>query len=165
MESQATCLAGTPDRLTTVGILFMLFVGIPIAEIALFIYVGGRIGLPATILVIILTAVVGSALVARQGADAIAQVQTAFFEARFPSKELAHGAMIVVAGAFLVTPGFLTDGLGFLLLVPPFREAARRAVSRRFRGRWVVGSGPQPTDAEWREPPPPDREPPWHLPG
>ena len=148
----------TPDRLAPVGILFMLFVGIPIAEIALFIYVGGRIGLPATLVTIVLTAVVGSALVARQGAEAIAQVQNAFFEARFPSKELAHGAMIVVAGAFLVTPGFLTDGLGFLLLVPPFREAARMAISKRFSGRWVVRSGPQRTDAEWREPPPPDPE-------
>ena len=137
----------------------MLFVGIPIAEIALFIYVGGRIGLLSTLVVIVLTAVVGSALVARQGAEAIAQVQTAFFQARFPSKELAHGAMIVVAGAFLVTPGFLTDALGFLLLVPPFREAARLGISRRFSGRWVVRSGPQPTEAEWREPQPPDQDP------
>jgi UPF0716 protein FxsA len=147
-----------------VGILFMLFVGIPIAEIALFIYVGGRIGLLSTLVVIVLTAIVGSALVARQGAEAIAQVQTAFFQARFPSKELAHGAMIVVAGAFLVTPGFLTDALGFLLLVPPVREAARLAVAKRFSGRWVVRSGPQPTDAEWREPQPPDPGSPPQLP-
>jgi len=142
----------------------MLFVGIPIAEIALFIYVGGRIGLLATLVVIVMTAVVGSALVARQGAEAIAQVQTAFFQARFPTKELAHGAMIVVAGAFLVTPGFLTDALGFLLLVPPFREAARMVISRRFSGRWVVRSGPQPTDAEWHEPQHPDPESPPQLP-
>ena len=141
----------------------MLFVGIPIAEIALFIYVGGRIGLLTTLVIIVLTAVVGSSLVARQGAGAIAQVQAAFFEARFPAKELAHGAMIVVAGAFLVTPGFLTDGLGFLLLVPPFREAARMAIAKRFSGRWVVTSGPQPTDAEWREPPPADPGSPPHL--
>ena len=146
------------------GILFLLFVGIPIAEIALFIYVGGRIGLPATLVVIVLTAVVGSGLVARQGAEAIAQVQTAFFEARFPSKELAHGAMIVVAGAFLVTPGFLTDAVGFLLLVPPVREVARRTVSRRFAGRWTIRSGPDATDAEWRDVKPPDPESPTHLP-
>ena len=153
-----------PDRLAAVGILFMLFVGIPIAEIALFIYVGGRIGLPATLVIIVLTAVVGSALVARQGAAAIAQVQNAFFEARFPSKELAHGAMIVVAGAFLVTPGFLTDAFGFLLLVPPFREIARLTVARRFAGRWTIRSGPAATDAEWRNTRPPDPEPPTHLP-
>ncbi len=141
----------------------MLFVGIPIAEIALFIWVGGRIGLLATLVVIVLTAVVGSVLVARQGAHAISQVQTAFFEARFPSKELAHGAMIVVAGAFLVTPGFLTDALGFLLLVPPFREAARRTVAKRVSSR-VMWSGPQPVDAEWHEPQPSDPEPPPPLP-
>ena len=163
MRWQATHLVVVPDRLTPVGILFMLFVGIPIAEIALFIYVGGRLGLLTTLVIIVLTAVVGSALVARQGADAVAQVQAAFFEARFPTKELAHGAMIVVAGAFLVTPGFLTDGLGFLLLVPPVREAARLALSRRFSGRWVVRSGPRPTDAEWGEPPPTEPEPPAHL--
>jgi len=146
-----------------VGILFLLFLGIPIAEIALFIYVGGRIGLPATLVFIVLTAVVGSSLVARQGAEAIAQVQAAFFEARFPSKELAHGAMIVVAGAFLVTPGFLTDAFGFLLLVPPFRELARLTVSKRFAGRWKMRSGPAATDAEWRDTQAPDPEPPTHL--
>ena len=146
------------------GPLLLLFVGIPIAEIALFIYVGDRIGLPATLVVIVLTAVVGSALVARQGAGAIAQVQTAFFEARFPGKELAHGAMIVVAGAFLVTPGFLTDGIGFLLLVPPVREAARRLVTKRFAGRWEVRPGPRTVDAEWRDARPVDPDPPDSLP-
>ena len=144
------------------GPLFLFFVGIPIAEIALFIYVGDRIGLLATLVVIVLTAVVGSGLVARQGAGAMAQVQAAFFEARFPGKELAHGAMIVVAGAFLVTPGFLTDGLGFLLLVPPVREAARRVVTNRFTGRWEVRSRTTTVDAEWRDTEPP--EPPTPLP-
>jgi len=145
------------------GPLFLLFVGIPIAEIALFIFVGERIGLLATLVLIVFTAVIGSALVARQGAGAIAQVQTAFFEARFPGKELAHGAMIVVAGAFLVTPGFLTDGLGFLLLVPPVREAARRVVTNRFAGRWEVSSGPRTVDGEWRDVEPSDPDPPTPL--
>ncbi len=86
------------------GILFLAFVAIPIAEIALFMYVGERIGLLATLVVIVLTAVVGSGLVARQGAGAIAQVQAAFFQARFPGKELAPGAMIVVATMFAVPP-------------------------------------------------------------
>jgi UPF0716 protein FxsA len=145
------------------GTLFLLFVGIPIAEIALFIYVGERIGLLATLVVIVLTAVIGSGLVARQGAGALAQVQTAFFEARFPGKELAHGAMIIVAGAFLVTPGFLTDALGFLLLIPPVLEAARRVVTKRFAGRWEVRSSRGPVDAEWRDAQTTDPEPPTHL--
>lgn len=137
------------------GILFLLFVAIPIAEIALFIYVGGEIGLVATLVAIVLTAAIGSMLVSRQGAAALADVRAAFFNARFPGRELAHGAMIVVAGAFLVTPGFLTDGIGFLLLVPPIREAARRAVMSRFAGRFTVISGPRQVDAEWSEPPDP----------
>ena len=141
------------------GTLFLLFVGIPIAEIALFIYVGGRIGLLATLVAIVLTAAVGSTLVARQGAAALADVQSAFFSARFPGRELAHGAMIVIAGAFLVTPGFLTDGLGFLLLVPPVRETARRLIVSRYSGRFVVRSGPTHVDASWTEPPTDDDPP------
>ena len=145
------------------GILFLLFVGIPIAEIALFIYVGGRIGLLATLVAIVLTAAVGSTLVARQGAAAMADVQSAFFSARFPGRELAHGAMIVIAGAFLVTPGFLTDVVGFLLLVPPVREAARRAVTSRFSDRFIVSSGPTRVDGRWSEPPPGGDDPPTPL--
>ena len=146
------------------GFLLLAFIGIPIAEIALFIYVGERIGLLATLVIIVLTAVVGSSLVARQGAGALNQVQAAFFEARFPGKELAHGAMIVVAGAFLVTPGFLTDGLGFLLLVPPVRELARSYFIRRFSGKGTVRFGPQTVDAEWRTPDPPEDDPVQPLP-
>jgi UPF0716 protein FxsA len=145
------------------GILLVLFVGIPIAEIALFIYVGGRIGLPATLVAIVLTAAIGSALVARQGAAALADVQAAFFNARFPGRELAHGAMIVIAGAFLVTPGFLTDALGFLLLVPPIREATRRFMIGRFSGRFTAHPGPTPVDGGWSDPQSYDDEPPLPL--
>ncbi|MDH3606233.1 MAG: FxsA family protein [Acidimicrobiia bacterium] len=145
------------------GFLLLAFIGIPIAEIALFLYVGERIGLVATLVIIVATAVVGSALVARQGSGALNQVQSAFSEARFPGRELAHGAMIVVAGAFLVTPGFLTDGLGFLLLVPPIREVARGWFVKRFSGRTTVQFGPQPVDAEWHEADPPDEDAPRPL--
>ena len=147
-------------------ILFLLFVGIPIAEIALFIWLGDRIGLLATLVAIVLTALIGSALVSRQGAGAMRQVQEAFFQARFPAKELAHGAMIVVAGTLLITPGFLTDGIGFLLLVPPVREAVRKFVTRRYQGRvtWVSGARPRATDAEWRDPGSQPGEPPEILP-
>ncbi len=75
------------------AILFLLFVGIPVAEIALFIWVGDRIGLPATLITIVLTAVVGSVLVSRQGTGAMQQVQQAFQQTRFPGRELAHGVI------------------------------------------------------------------------
>lgn len=146
------------------GILFLLFVGIPIAEIALLIWVGDRIGLLATLVAIVATALVGSVLVSRQGAGAIQRVQAAFFQARFPAKELAHGVMIAVAGTLLITPGFLTDGIGFLLLIPPVREAVRSFFSRRFRGRWITSSGPRATEAEWHDAGPAAGEPPDVLP-
>lgn len=145
------------------GILFLLFVAIPVAEIALFIWVGDRIGLVATLAAIVITALVGSALVSRQGAGAMRQVQEAFFQARFPAKELAHGLMIAIAGTLLITPGFLTDGIGFLLLIPPVREVVRRFFSRRFGRNWVVGPGPRVTDAQWTEPEPPNAGPPEAL--
>lgn len=139
--------------------LFLLFVVVPITEIALFIWVGSRIGLGATIAIVILTALAGSALVARQGSGAVQQVQDAIFQARIPVRELAHGFMIAVAGVLLITPGFLTDAVGFLLLVPPVREAVRIRLGRRFRGRWVVRSGPAATDAHWSAPEPPGQDP------
>ncbi len=137
------------------GFLLLAFLTIPIAEIYLLFWIGGRIGVLETLLLIVATAVIGSGLVARQGAAALTQVRASFFEARFPAKELAHGAMIVVAGSLLITPGFLTDGIGFALLVPAFREVVRRWFSGRVAGRVTI-TGPRPTESEWRDPPPPD---------
>ncbi len=64
--------------------------------------------------------------------------------------------MIVVAGSLLITPGFLTDTIGFALLIPAFREAVRKWVSRRVSGKVTIVPGPQPTESEWRDPPPPE---------
>lgn len=138
------------------GLLLLTFLTIPIAEIYLLFWIGGKIGVPQTLILIVATAVIGSALVARQGATALAQVRASFFQARFPAKELAHGAMIVVAGSLLITPGFLTDAIGFALLIPAFREVVRRWFSRRVSGRVTIMPEPQRTQSEWRDPPPPD---------
>lgn len=138
------------------GWLLLTFLTIPIAEIYVLFWVGGKIGVLQTLVLIVVTAVVGSALVARQGAAALGQLRSSFFQARFPAKELAHGAMIVVAGSLLITPGFITDGIGFALLVPPFREVVRKWVSGRFSGRVTIIPGPHPTESEWTDPPPPD---------
>jgi UPF0716 protein FxsA len=112
--------------------LFVLFLVTPIAEIALFITIGDRIGLPATLAIVVITAVVGASLVSRQGRAELAALQGSIVQGTVPSKELAHGAMILVAGALLLTPGFLTDVVGFSLLVPGFREIVRRWFSRRY---------------------------------
>lgn len=112
--------------------LFILFVVTPIAEIALFLTVGERIGIPTTLAIVIVTAIVGASLVSRQGRAEYAALQASVVRGAVPTKELAHGAMILVAGALLLTPGFLTDGVGFSLLVPQVREALRRWFSRKY---------------------------------
>ena len=118
--------------------LFILFVVTPIAEIALFLTIGERIGIVATLVIVVATAIVGASLVSRQGRAEFAALQSTVMRGAMPAKELAHGAMILVAGALLLTPGFLTDGVGFALLVPPIREVLRRWFSRRYGTGAVV---------------------------
>ncbi len=103
--------------------LFLLFLAVPLVEIALFIQVGGAIGLFPTLVIVIATAFLGTYLVRGQGALALGQLQSSFNELRDPSEPLAHGAMILFAGALLLTPGFFTDAVGFALLVPGIRTA------------------------------------------
>lgn len=125
--------------------LLLLFVVLPLVEIALFIKVGGLIGLWPTLAIIIATAVLGTWLLRRQGAVALADVQRAFVEFRDPTAPLAHGALILLAGVLLISPGFFTDTLGFLLLVPGVRAAVIRAMGRRMRvTRAGFGFPPEP---------------------
>lgn len=118
--------------------LLLAFIAVPLAEIWLFVVIGGRIGLAPTLLVVVATAVVGSSLVVRQGRGTWEDLIDDLAVGRFPGRTLAHGAMILVAGALLLTPGFLTDAVGFLLLVPAVRESLRRRLARRHRDRWIV---------------------------
>lgn len=111
--------------------LFALFVAVPMIEIGLFIQVGGLIGLWPTLAIVVLSAVVGTSLMRSQGSHALAEVQRSFDELRDPTRPLAHGAMILVAGVLLLTPGFFTDTVGLLLLIPPVRDAVMRWVSKR----------------------------------
>ncbi|MDJ0962100.1 MAG: FxsA family protein [Acidimicrobiia bacterium] len=118
--------------------LLAAFVVIPLLEIALFVAASNRIGVWTTLFIVVVTAFVGASLVSRQGRGAVAAVQREFLEGRFPAKELAHGAMILVSGALLVTPGFLTDAIGFSLLVPAVREVIRRWGVRRYRPNVII---------------------------
>ena len=117
--------------------LFILFVVTPIIEIALFLTIGDRIGIPTTLAIVVVTAIVGASLVSRQGRTEYAALQASVLRGSVPTKELAHGAKILVAGALLLTPGFLTDGVGFSLLVPQVRESLRSWFGRRY-GRGPV---------------------------
>ncbi len=118
--------------------LFLAFVLVPPIEIGLFIVVGGQIGLWPTMAIVLLTAVLGANLVSRQGRGVLASIQAEFAAGQFPAKSLAHGAMILVAGALLLTPGFLTDVIGFSLLSPQIREVLRRWGIRRWSNRVTV---------------------------
>ncbi|MCD9147060.1 FxsA family protein [Pseudophaeobacter flagellatus] len=111
--------------------LFIAFLMVPLIEIGLFIQVGGAIGLWPTLAIVVLTAILGTALVRAQGRLALGQVRSSFQTLGNPTEPLAHGAMILFSGALLLTPGFFTDAVGFALLMPPVRMAVYRYISKR----------------------------------
>lgn len=111
--------------------IFLLLVAVPIIEIALFIEVGGWLGLWPTLAVVVLTAAIGAVLLRAQGLATLGELQRRLGAGEDPSSTLAHGAMILIAGILLLTPGFFTDGVGFLLLTPPVRAAAIRFARSR----------------------------------
>lgn len=125
--------------------LLAFFVIIPIIEIALFIQVGGIIGLWPTLGIVLLTAIAGTSLMRSQGAHAWLEVQRSFAEMRDPSRPLAHGVMILIAGMLLLTPGFFTDTLGVLLLIPGVRNVVMRQIAKRVHVTRVGGERPKET--------------------
>jgi len=112
-------------------LLLALFISVPLAEIAVFIMVGKAIGMIPTILSVIITAFIGTFLLRRQGLSAFARTQTALAEGRLPVESVIDGMCLLVAGAFLLTPGILTDTIGFLLFVPPLRRWLAKTVFHR----------------------------------
>jgi UPF0716 protein FxsA len=118
--------------------IVLLFLALPFIEIALFILVGDWIGLLPTLGLVVLSILVGTAVVRAQGAQALRRLQAAVASNGDPSAPLAHGALIAAAGVLLIMPGFFTDFLGVLLLIPPVRAALIRAAAGRVRNRTVV---------------------------
>jgi len=104
------------------GIIPFLLLFIPILEISVFILVGGEIGVAATLGMILLTAILGSILLRIQGFAILNRIRAQTANGGLPGKELVNGVMILIAGVLLLTPGFVTDSLGFLLFFPPFRQ-------------------------------------------
>ena len=123
--------------------LLIAFIAVPLIEIALFIQVGGAIGLVSTLLIVVITAVLGTFLVRNQGLQALARVKTSFEQMNDPSEALAHGAMILFSGALLLTPGFFTDAVGFALLVPGIRLAVFNWARSRVQVATFSTGGPQ----------------------
>ena len=122
--------------------LFVLFVAVPIIEIALFIQVGGWLGLWPTLGIVILTAFLGTYLVRSQGIAAMGNIKSNLNELRDPTESLAHGAMILVSGVLLLTPGFFTDAVGFALLAPPIRLAIFKFIKARVKVQSFVQTNP-----------------------
>jgi UPF0716 protein FxsA len=112
-------------------LLLLLFIGIPLLEITLFIQVGGAIGLGWALAIVIITAILGAAMVRTQGAQAMVNLRGSFSQLQDPTENLAHGAMILFSGALLLTPGFFTDFIGFALLIPAVRTAVYKRVREK----------------------------------
>lgn len=128
--------------------LLLAFIIVPIIEIGLFIKVGDFIGLWPTLLIVIFTAIIGTSLVRSQGIKVLAKLQKTFFTMQNPTEPLAHGAMILFAGALLLTPGFFTDALGILLLFPFFRTFLVRKIMLRFSVRDFAFRAPKNENSE-----------------
>lgn len=123
------------------GLLPFAFLIIPLIEIALFVTIGGQIGVLPTIALVLTTAVIGTTLLRHQGFGLINRVREKLDRGEVPGRDLAHGAMLLVAGVLLLTPGFFTDTLGFALFVPAVRDRLFALIAARMSG-FTVATGP-----------------------
>ena len=135
--------------------LLLLFIVVPVVELALLIEIGSRIGTLGTIALIVMTGFVGAALARWQGFLVLRRMQEQVGRGELPASSLIDGVLILIAAAFLVTPGILTDAVGFALLVPAVRLLLRRAVRRRIERNIERG---QLRVSVWGEPPPSGRD-------
>jgi UPF0716 protein FxsA len=117
------------------GLLALLFLVLPILEIYVITQVADSMGWFSTIFLVIFVSLAGAMLVRLQGISVLARIQRRLHSGEVPGRELVDGALVLVAGALLVTPGFLTDGIGLFLLLPPTRALARTWLTRRYSGR------------------------------
>ncbi len=119
-------------------LLTSAFMLVPVLELLLFIYVQNRIGLGLMLIGILATAAAGAFLVRMQGLAVWMRVREDLAAGLVPGRQLVHGAMVLVGGALLLTPGFLTDAVGFLLMIPFVREGLRRLGNRFWQRRVTV---------------------------
>src|SRR3954454_2380329 len=161
-------------------LLVVLFIVVPIAELYVIIQVGQAIGALPTIAILIVDSIVGSLLLKHQGRAAWRRFNEALRAGRVPAREVFDGALVIFGGAFLITPGFISDIIGLLLLIPPTRAVIRAVTVRFFSRRFVVAAvgsaaggagaargartGPQANSPHAAEGPVVESAPP-HLPG
>ncbi|MEO0342523.1 MAG: FxsA family protein [Pseudomonadota bacterium] len=133
-------------------LLLLIFIVVPLIEITLFIQVGSLIGLWPTLAIVIATAFAGSFLIRAQGLEALGRINSSLQGADDPLDSLANGALILIAGIVLLTPGFFTDAVGLSLLIPSVRREAIRYLGSKLKGNiHVVTPGssqgePRPKD-------------------
>ncbi|MGH1352740.1 MAG: FxsA family protein [Methyloligellaceae bacterium] len=113
-------------------ILLLIFIVIPLAEIYVFIQVGSLIGTWYTIGLVIITAIIGTSLLRLQGYGVLSRAQSTLNKGDLPVDSVIDGVFLLIAGALLLTPGLITDAIGFLLFVPLLRRAIAKAVFKRF---------------------------------
>lgn len=123
-------------------LLLALFIGMPIIEIAVFIKAGDLIGLWPTIAIVLLTGVAGTTLLRVQGYGVVRRIREQVDQGKLPVAEMFEGLCLFAAGLLLLTPGFVTDTMGFLLFLPPVRKTIARIISSRVEMRVSTSGGP-----------------------
>ena len=124
--------------------LFLILILVPIIEIGLFIELGGFLGLWPTLAIVVATALLGSVLLRAQGLSTLEELKRTAETGQSPAGPMAHGAFILVAGLLLLTPGFFTDGIGFLLMVPPFRTLLIKWIAARAQMKMYASAANSP---------------------
>ncbi|HEY7884001.1 MAG TPA: FxsA family protein [Cellvibrionaceae bacterium] len=124
-------------------VFLLLFISIPLVEIALFIEVGGEIGALPTVALVVLTAVVGVILLRWQGLVTLLRARERMAAGQMPAQEMLEGLLLAIGGVLLLVPGFFTDAVGFALLIPPVRRLIYRWLKLRMV---VVSRRQQPQD-------------------
>jgi UPF0716 protein FxsA len=116
-------------------LLFLLFIGLPLLELFVIVEVAGALGILPTLALLVTVSLLGSWLVRREGLGVVRRARAMLDAGELPTGEVVDGVLLVFAGALLLTPGFVTDAVGLLLLIPPSRALTRRVLTGRFRRR------------------------------
>jgi len=118
-----------------VPVLLLVFIIVPIVELAIIIQIGSQVGVFTTVVLLVAVSVVGAWLVKFQGLGVLNRIRQGLARGELPTTELVNGGLILFAGALMLTPGFLTDAVGLALLLPPVRAVVRPALAKRFKAQ------------------------------
>ncbi|MDY6862615.1 MAG: FxsA family protein [Thermodesulfobacteriota bacterium] len=113
--------------------LFLLFTLVPFLELALLLKIGTKIGVLNTLMLIILTGILGAYLTRRAGFSVVFRIKSDLDQGKIPSEGIFHGVLVLIGGVLLITPGFTTDAVGFLLLMPGFRDLIKKELEKRVK--------------------------------